>query len=205
MITSEENNTLKGKMFMGNMVREYELLRNEINQKIDLVNTLTTFTLTTTVAILTFALAKDNALLFLLPFCIIIPMYIRISYYRSALVKLSAYMIVFLETKIDEFNWETRNAHLMNNIIKKGNTIVLRAGYYEGVVISLVCYILYFCKSLKTKNLSVILMLQLFVPFLLVVWMLFIVKHINDIDREKQAWIKEWEKLAEELQESNIN
>lgn len=93
---------------MSDMVHEYESLRNEINQKIDLFNTLTTFTLTTAVAILTFALTKDNALLFLLPFCIIIPMYIRISYYRSAMVKLSAYMIVFLETKIEEFNWETK-------------------------------------------------------------------------------------------------
>lgn len=187
---------------MDNLIREYESLRNEINQKIDLVNTLTTFTLTTAVAILTFALAKDNALLFLLPFCIIIPMYERISYYRSAMVKLSAYMIVFLETKIEEFNWETRNTYLMDIIGETDNTIVLRAGYYEGVVISLVCYVLYFCNQFKGKNLSIILILQLLIPFLLVVWMLFIVKHINDIDGEKQAWIKKWKKIDGSLQES---
>lgn len=176
------------------MEEEYKSLRSEINQKIDLVNSLTTFTITTVVAILTFALTKENALLYLLPFCIIIPMYIRIAYYRSAMVKLSAYMIVFLEPQIEAFNWETRNAHLMEGIKEKKKTIVLRAGYYEGVVSSAICYILYFQDHIKGKDIDILLMLQLFIPFLLVVWMLFIVKHINDIDSEKQEWIKEWKR-----------
>ena len=51
-----------------NIILEYESLRNEITQKIDLVNSLMTFTLTTVVAILTFALTKKNELLYLLPF-----------------------------------------------------------------------------------------------------------------------------------------
>lgn len=183
-----------------NIILEYESLRNEITQKIDLVNSLMTFTLTTVVAILTFALTKKNELLYLLPFCIIIPMYMRIAYYRSAMVKLSAYMIVFLENKLEGINWETKNSCLMNNIDKKTRKIVLRADYYEGVVVSAICYILYFYNHIKGKTINILLIFQLFVPFLLVAWIFIIVKHINNIESEKQEWIKEWQRLDEKLQ-----
>ena len=80
---------------MNNNIKEYDNLRNEINQKIELHNTLLTFTITTTVAVLTFALSQNKTILYLIPFCILIPMSMRIAYYRSAMSKLSAYMIVF--------------------------------------------------------------------------------------------------------------
>lgn len=78
-----------------NMIKEYDILRNEINQKIELHNTLLTFTITTTVAVLALALAQKSSILYLIPFCILIPMSMRIAYYRTAMAKLSAYMIVF--------------------------------------------------------------------------------------------------------------
>ena len=91
-----------------NTIVEYEMLRAEINQKIELVNSLTTFTLTTVVAILTFALTKN---------------------------------------------------------------------YVKG------------------KELNIALIFCTVIPVFLVIWMWFIIKHINDIDGEKQEWIKEWEKV----------
>lgn len=174
---------------------EYETLRSEINQKIELVNSLTTFTLTTVVAILTFALSSDNAMLYLLPYCIIIPMYLRISYYRSAIVKISAYMIVFLEKYNDGINWETRNSYLMNCIDKKDRGIVLRAKYYEGLVASIICYILFFDAYIKQEENNIILVVCLLVPVFLIIWIWCIIRHINDIESEKQEWIKEWEKI----------
>lgn len=178
-----------------NTIVEYEMLRAEINQKIELVNSLTTFTLTTVVAILTFALTKKNSLLYLLPFCIIIPMYKRISYYRSALVKISAYMIVFLEKSDGNIKWETRNVHLMKNIKRKDGKMILKAEYYEGLVVSVICYILYAYNYVKGKELNIALIFCTVIPVFLVIWMWFIIKHINDIDGEKQEWIKEWEKV----------
>lgn len=94
---------------------------------------------------------------------------------------------------------------MIDIIGKRNKTIVLRAGYYEGVVISLVCYTLYFYNHFREKNLSIILILQLFIPFLLVVWILFIVKHINDINNEKQAWIIEWKKIDDSSQDKKID
>ena len=78
-----------------NLVKEYDNLRNEINQKIELHNTLLTFTITTTVAVLSLAVSQNSTILYLIPFCILIPMSMRIAYYRAAMSKLSAYMIVF--------------------------------------------------------------------------------------------------------------
>ena len=82
-----------------NLIKEYDILRSEISQQIDLHNTLLTFTITTTVAVLTFALSQSMTVLYLIPFCIIIPMSMRIAYYISSMTKLSAYKIVFLENK----------------------------------------------------------------------------------------------------------
>ena len=177
------------------ILAEYEMLKSEINQIIELVNSLTTFTLTTVVAILTFALTSDNAMLYLLPYCIIIPMYLRISYYRSAMVKILAYMIIFLEKYDDGINWETRNSCLMNRINKKEAGIVLRAKYYEGLVASIICYILFFDAYIKQEKNIIILVVCLLVPIFLIIWIWCIVRHINDIESEKREWIKEWKKI----------
>lgn len=177
------------------MITEYKILRDEINQKIDLVNSLTTFTLTTVVAILTFALMRKNPLLYLLPFCIIIPMYMRISYYRSAMVKISAYMIIFLEDEIEDINWETRNTYLMDNIERKDGSIVLSARYYENFVLSIICYILYIYNYISGKEINITSIIYILAPSLLVIWIWHIVRHINDIESEKKEWIKEWEKV----------
>lgn len=90
-------------------MKEYEMLRSEIMQKIELYNSLITFTITTVLGILTLAITTQKRMLFLLTFCIIIPMSLRIAYYKTTIVKISAYMIVFLESKLSEFSWETRN------------------------------------------------------------------------------------------------
>lgn len=93
------------------MSAEYKMVRNEIDQKMSLHNTLLMFTITTTVAILAIAAGneKSSPFLYLLPFCIIIPLSNRIAYYRRAMAKLSAYLIVFCEDSDDSIKWETRN------------------------------------------------------------------------------------------------
>ena len=95
-------------------LKEYDNLKNEINQKMALRNTLITFTITTTIAVLTLALSQNITSLYLLPLCIIIPMSIRIVYYGIGIAKLSAYMIVFLDNDLDGIKWETRNFSIIN-------------------------------------------------------------------------------------------
>lgn len=39
----------------------------------------------------------------------------RVTYYRTMMVKLSAYIIVYLEKDIKGLEWETRNTHFTQN------------------------------------------------------------------------------------------
>ena len=96
-----------------NIIKEYEELRNEIKQKVELHNSLITFMITTVIAILAFAVEGDSTILYLLPFGIIIPISMRVTYYRTAMLKLSAYIIVFLESEIEELNWDDIKYHLL--------------------------------------------------------------------------------------------
>lgn len=98
-----------------NLLKEYDNLRSEIMSQISLVNNLQTFTITTVVAIISLALSQEgpiNPYLFLIPFCILIPMSSRIANFRFGELKISAYMTVFLESEIDGYNWETRQSRL---------------------------------------------------------------------------------------------
>lgn len=185
---------------MNNNIKEYNNLRNEINQKIELHNTLLTFTITTTVAALTFALSQNKTILYLIPFCILIPMSMRIAYYRSAMSKLSAYMIVFLEKNIDGVKWETRNAALNKNLNKKkkniNNYTILR--YYECLILAIVCYIFYVIDFIKDKEICVIVVINILWPLSLVIWEVLVTKRINSVDKEKQYWIEQWNALKNE-------
>ena len=78
-----------------NVIKEYEDIRGEIKQKIELHNSLIMFMITTVVAVLAFAVQGDNSILYLLPFGIIIPTSMRITYYRTAMAKLSVYYCIY--------------------------------------------------------------------------------------------------------------
>lgn len=182
-----------------NLVKEYDNLRNEINQKIELHNTLLTFTITTTVAVLSLAVSQNSTILYLIPFCILIPMSMRIAYYRAAMSKLSAYMIVFLEKNIDGMKWETRNVEILEIDAKSG---MKRAGrfaalrYYECLILTVICYILYLLDYLKDKEISSMVVVNMLWPLLLVGWEFWVTKCINSLDEEKQYWVEQWNKLS---------
>lgn len=180
-----------------NKICEYNNLRNEINQKIELHNNLLTFTITTTVAVMTFALSQNSTILYLVPFCILIPMSM-IAYYRSAMSKLSAYMIVFLEKDLDGINWETRNAALVEQHLNKkkkdiNKFTVLR--YFECLILTVICYSFYVIDYVKDKEFNAIVVINILWPLSFVIWEILITKHINSIDKEKKEWIKRWNKL----------
>ena len=196
-----------------NWIKEYEFLRTEINQKIKLHNNLLTFTITTTVAILAIAASECRIFLNLLPFAIIIPMSMRIKYYRSAMAKLSSYMIVFIEKEVDGLNWETRNSLLINNTLNRGskkdkNIMLLK--YHECMLLSFACYIIFFFEYMNdiiseiATNSEINIKAVAFIllsPLLLVVWEFQITKQINLMDEMRQYWIVQWSKIKGEEQQ----
>lgn len=192
----------RGKTMDQNKIKEYDMLREEIMQKIELHNNLLTFTITTCVAILSFAFSQDNAFLYLIPFCIVIPMSLRIAYYLSAMVKLSSYMIVFLEEGDCGYNWETLNKAFTNDRVnqkKNGMFDFTVQRYYEFIILSLVCYILYIINYVQNNQFDNLMVLNLLWPMLLVIFEVYITKRLNSSDKEKNDKVQEWQKLKEKL------
>lgn len=180
--------------------KEYEILRQEIEQKMSLHNTLLTFTITSTILVLTVAVSEEEPILYLFPFCIIIPMLLRIAYYKKALAKLSAYMIVFLEPKLEGINWETRNYSFSKDCgglpSRKHR---FKINYYEGLVLSCVCYILYLMNYLPSKleKITAIITVGAIWPIIPLVWVVIITCKINGVDRDRESFICYWKSLKQ--------
>lgn len=185
---------------MNNKMREHEMLREEILQKINLQNTLLTFTITTCIAVIAFALSQKNIIFYFIPFFIIIPMTIRIAYYTSALVKLSAYMEVFLEEK-DGYMWETRNRKLVNVRIEKKKNKWFDFTVYqhnECLILCLISYLLAAFYLLFEYNQEVY--IKLLIWFIATFFLLLethVTNRINRANKEKDNWVNRWSKIKE--------
>lgn len=181
-----------------NELKEYDNLREEINQKIELHNKLLTFTITTVIAILTFAISKNNSFLYLMPLGVILPMSMRIAYYRIAMAKLSSYMIVFLEDHIEGLKWETRNTIVIEDSVSISKIIKNRKPlnilpYYECLVLSFLCYILYLTSYMKGRTFQFVTVFNALWPIVFLLIECIITYRINSIDKKKIEWINRWQ------------
>jgi len=101
---------------------EYKILKNEIDTITAQRNTLTTFTITSVMAILAFTFNSTEPYIALTAYLIIIPVQFRILFLGHSIMKISSYISVFLEPNLPGKQWETMNAKLMPLFIKqKGN------------------------------------------------------------------------------------
>lgn len=172
--------------------KEYSDLRDEIKQKIELHNSLITFMITSVIAVLAFAVESDKTLLYLLPFGIIIPISMRIAYYRSAMVKLSAYLIVYIESSIKYLKWETRNIKFINKNENGLYDIITISHYYEGMILSVICYFMYLWDYYKDKDVNQETVIFSVLPLFLVLWEAIITKRISGFNAEKNKWVNKW-------------
>lgn len=180
------------------LLKEYEILRKEIDNKIALHNSLLTFTITTTVAILTIAASAKITIINLLPFCVIIPMAARIAYYRTAMAKLSAYIIVFLEPELTGISWETRNyafSQKHGGLSHKPEKYFLR--YYECLFLSLMCYALFLVNYIPTAQFDFWAVFWGLCPVFLVAWVWYLTGQLNRVDQDRQALIESWQEIKQ--------
>lgn len=90
-----------------NKQTEYEALREEILYSMQVVKNYRSLLYTLVIAILAFAFDKNEAVLFLLPFVAIIPLYLLAMHQVDSTIRIGAYICVFLEEGT-ECQWETR-------------------------------------------------------------------------------------------------
>lgn len=86
---------------------EYEALKQEILYSVQVVKNYRSLLYSIVVAVLAFAFDKDDPILFLLPFFVIIPIYLHAMHQVDSMMRIGAYIYVFLEPETD-CKWETR-------------------------------------------------------------------------------------------------
>ncbi|MEY8391712.1 hypothetical protein D3Z36_08405 [Lachnospiraceae bacterium] len=86
---------------------EYEMLREEILFSMQTVKNYRTLLYSIVIAVLAFAFDKGEAILFLLPFVAVIPLYLLAMHQIDSTMRLGAYIYVFIEPGT-ECQWETR-------------------------------------------------------------------------------------------------
>lgn len=186
-------------------VEEYRLIKEEIisteNNRYQAISIL----YVGVAAILTFAISQEekNALLFIVPFFVIIPIYFMVENLGHGIYKMGAYLYVFHEGESSEFHWETM-LYKMNDDTKK--TINRRANNFKWPFLalsaaSLLLFFLFFDWANLRTPFSVV---SILLALICAVVMLAIYSKNADVDALKETYISEWQKLHDANQ-SKLN
>lgn len=171
-------------------------------QKIELHNTLRTFLYTTVVAVFGLAVTLSNSSICLLAFAVIVPVSLRISYYRDATPKMAAYQIVYIEPELDGVRWEGLNARVYDLIQRRsairegsvGMAFVSKLRYYDFFLICISSLIVYYALGGFASGEVWITVASV----VLTIIELFISIKSSSIARSRSVWMGRWRKLKAE-------
>lgn len=186
-------------------LEEYKMLRDEMQNCIERDNTLTTFMVTAVATILTFAISANLQVpfLFLISFCIIIPFTARIAHYKGNVARISAYIIVFLETEMN-IKYETRNILAKPEKTKKSKLLISMRNYI-GFWLGLISYAVYVAEYINNIGIQGFWNIVFCTtPVLLLILTIFLDKKIDSLPKERKRWIETWENLKKEQKEKGI-
>lgn len=171
---------------------EYQALREEIMFSMKTVKNYRTFMYTVVVATLAFAIDKEDPILCLIPFCIIIPLFLLAMHQIDSTLRIGAYIYVFLEPGT-ECQWETR---IYKYDKKHRNEYSTKKSSIDP----------YWCVSLCCLILSIIYLdfIKIDIMFFLTIMFqatvlitsiyVFITKRV-DYEKTKEKYINEWKSI----------
>ena len=182
---------------------EYELLRAEILLRSEARTQYNNILYAVVAAILTYAFSQDNYFLFLVPYIVILPLYLLSENSRRSTVRLATYMYVFLEGQ--EYHWETRQWEQDKMNRAKRSTIAhyfyLMKTRTQYFLVSLICSISATYKVIssnmdKTGKCASFLFIWILAILVIIIMMI----NITDYTKIKYAFIQQWQavKAAEE-------
>ena len=180
---------------------EHSTIREEILQKIELHNTLIIYAYTITVALLAIGATINEGGaeipgIYLLPILAMPSLSIRVAYYRDAVAKLSAYLIVFIEPMLPGMGWEGRNALLSEEMRKEDkysrSLLLSDLRYFDYPVICLVCLVLYLFSVETYTHIAIGLAV---LGFVLTVVEFIISLSMNRITSKRSKWEVRWRKV----------
>ncbi len=171
---------------------EYEALREEILNSLQIVKNYRSLLYTIVFAALAFAFDKDEAIIFLIPFCAIIPIYLLAMHQVDSTMRIGAYIYVFLEPET-ECQWETRLLRYDNLHRNQESTKKTSIDPYWGV--SFCCLLLSIVKLDYTNiDLSFIITVLAQIIILCLCCILFLKKR-PDYLKVKEKYINEWKEV----------
>lgn len=171
---------------------EYEALRAEILQSMQIVKNYRSLLYTIVVAALAFAFEKNEAILFLVPFFAIIPIYLLSLHQIDSTIRIGAYIYVFIEQETD-INWETRLYNYDKLHINEYSTKKLSVDSYQ--CLSLCCIILSVLK-LNYCCIDLNLFFTIFVQIIISALCIYIFKNKKiDYLLVKEKYINEWKEI----------
>lgn len=173
---------------------EYEAIREEILSSMQVVKSYRTLLYTIVIAALAFAFDKDEAILFLVPFCAIIPLYLLAMHQIDSTMRLGAYIYVFLEPGTD-CQWETRL--LEYDKIHKNQYSTKKTSIDSYWCVSVCCLVLSILKqnySCRGIDFYITIVAQILI-FIICVYIF--IKKRPDYLKLKGKYIKEWQEIQE--------
>lgn len=179
---------------------EYEALREEILYSIQVVKNYRSLLYTIVVAALAFAFDKNEAILFLIPFVAIIPIYLLAMHQIDSTLRIGAYIYVFLEPGTD-CKWETR-LHKYDQLHKRQYST--KKTSIEAYWCVSVCCLLLSVIKLDYTNIDFMFYITIIGQIIVLMICIYLfIKKKPDYLSTKEKYINEWLEIQKE--ENNLN
>lgn len=184
---------------------EYDMLREASWKRMEAQRTLSFFVVTATLTVLGigFALDEPNKYIFILPVIILFPSAAKVYQCKKAISCLGGYMIVFLESDNNSYQWET-DSYLFKSYgkdiqNKKIISIIADMEFCLLGVISTIIYFVYWC--LESNGLKQMLtdwfdLLILILALIAICIIFYITKQFSLFNSTIRKYIKEWNRYA---------
>ena len=169
---------------------EYQALRSELLHSYTIVDSSRNILYVTVSCMLAFAVTNDDIELYLLPFSVIIPVYLIAINYTYDMYRIGTYISVFGEGPTSDYKWESRQLVLNK---QKDHSMPRQAKMFHVPYISLGTACIYlFCLSFDFRNLSLSSFLCLIFGIFLYFLLIAIFRYYGDMLSVQKKYLEGW-------------
>ena len=181
-------------------LEEIKILREEVISFMSERQQLVQLLYTGVAALLAFAVNSKNALMCLIPFCIILPTFLMVRNKNQGIQKIGAYLQVFYCGP--DFRWEQLSFELNRKTRKKTSRYFVANSFIFPFFLSGFVSLMLFCFFMDWSSLpSTIAFCKLAAGLLCLASTIFMLIRHDDIDKLKAFYIAEWVNLKKEYEE----
>lgn len=174
------------------MNEEYQALREEIMFSMQTVKNYRSLLYTIVVAVLAFAVDKGEAILFLVPFVAIVPIYLLSMHQIDSTMRIGAYIYVFLEPNLP-VGWETRL--YVYDQLYKNEYGTKKTSIDSYLVLSFLCIIMSIV-NMDFNNKDYMFYIIVFLQIVISIVCIFIfIKKRPDYLKVKEKYIADWKRV----------